>query len=104
MPITAGEIWYQGNNLLNSQAHQVVSLGIAHVPEGRGIFASLTVLENLKLATWTLKKNSQLDELFQGVFELFPRLEERLGQIAGTLSGGEQQMLVLGRAMMTDAE
>jgi branched-chain amino acid transport system ATP-binding protein len=101
LPITEGEIWYQGNSLLSSHAHQVVSLGIAHVPEGRGIFASLTVLENLKLATWTLKRNSHLDELYRAVFELFPRLEERQGQIAGTLSGGEQQMLALGRAMMT---
>jgi branched-chain amino acid transport system ATP-binding protein len=101
LPVSDGEILYQGSSLLTNQAHHVVSLGIAHVPEGRGIFPSLTVLENLKLATWTLKRNSHLDGLYRGVYELFPRLEERQAQIAGTLSGGEQQMLALGRAMMT---
>jgi branched-chain amino acid transport system ATP-binding protein len=106
LPMTEGEILFQGNNLNNRLAHQVVALGIAHVPEGRGIFPSLTVLENLKLATWTVRKNATggrpLSELYRGVFELFPRLKERQSQIAGTLSGGEQQMLALGRAMMTN--
>lgn len=101
LPVAGGEIKYRGNSLLSIPAHQVVALGIAHVPEGRGIFPSLSVLENLKLATWTLKKNSALPELYRAVFDLFPRLEERQAQIAGTLSGGEQQMLALGRAMMT---
>jgi branched-chain amino acid transport system ATP-binding protein len=101
LPVTEGEINYQGNSLLNRYAHQVVAMGIAHVPEGRGIFSSLTVLENLKLATWTIKRNSGVNELYRTVFELFPRLEERQAQTAGTLSGGEQQMLALGRAMMT---
>ncbi len=105
LPMTEGEIIYQGNCLNNRLAHQVVALGIAHVPEGRGIFSSLTVQENLKLATWTVKKapgSNTLNKLYRGVFELFPRLEERQSQIAGTLSGGEQQMLALGRAMMSD--
>ena len=105
LPMTEGEIIYQGNCLNNRLAHQVVALGIAHVPEGRGIFPSLTVQENLKLATWTVKKapgSNTLNKLYRGVFELFPRLEERQSQIAGTLSGGEQQMLALGRAMMSN--
>jgi branched-chain amino acid transport system ATP-binding protein len=102
LPIEGGDILFQGNSLSNLPPHRVVSLGIAHVPEGRGIFPNLTVLENLKLATWTSKKKSSLAALYRAVFELFPRLEERTAQLAGTLSGGEQQMLALGRAMMTD--
>jgi branched-chain amino acid transport system ATP-binding protein len=106
LPITQGEIFYQGSSLQSRLAHQVVALGIAHVPEGRGIFPSLTVLENLKLATWTVRKKlsagRELGALYGAVFELFPRLGERQSQIAGTLSGGEQQMLALGRAMMTN--
>jgi len=73
------------------------------VPEGRGIFPNLTVLENLRLGTWTCKKKSGLPDLYREVFALFPRLEERKTQLAGTMSGGEQQMLALGRAMMTNA-
>ena len=102
LPIEGGDILFQGNSLSTLPPHRVVSLGIAHVPEGRGIFPNLTVLENLKLATWTSKKKSSLAALYRAVFELFPRLEERTAQLAGTLSGGEQQMLALGRAMMTD--
>lgn len=102
LPIEGGDILFQGNSLSNLPPHRVVSLGIAHVPEGRGIFPNLTVLENLKLATWTSKKKSSLAALYRAVFELFPRLEERKAQLAGTLSGGEQQMLALGRAMMSD--
>lgn len=102
LPIEGGDILFQGNSLSSVPPHLVVSLGIAHVPEGRGIFPNLTVQENLKLATWTSKKKSSLAALYRAVFELFPRLEERKAQLAGTLSGGEQQMLALGRAMMTD--
>jgi branched-chain amino acid transport system ATP-binding protein len=102
LPIEGGDILFQGNSLSTQLPHRVVSLGIAHVPEGRGIFPNLTVLENLKLATWTSKKKSSLAALYRAAFELFPRLEERKAQLAGTLSGGEQQMLALGRAMMTD--
>lgn len=102
LPIEGGDILFQGNSLSTLPPHRVVSLGIAHVPEGRGIFPNLTVQENLKLATWTSKKKSSLAALYRAVFELFPRLEERTAQLAGTLSGGEQQMLALGRAMMTD--
>jgi branched-chain amino acid transport system ATP-binding protein len=102
LPLETGEIIFRGESLSNVQPHSVVSLGIAHVPEGRGIFPSLTVLENLKLATWTSKAKGSLPSLYRTVFELFPRLEERKKQSAGTLSGGEQQMLALGRAIMAD--
>jgi len=102
LPMERGEILFRGRSLATLPVHTVVSLGIAHVPEGRGIFPSLTVQENLNLATWTSKKKSSLDGLRREVFQLFPRLEERKSQLAGTLSGGEQQMLALGRAMMTD--
>ena len=102
LPIERGDILFQGKSLAAVAVHSVVSLGIAHVPEGRGIFPNLTVLENLKLATWTCKKKSCLPDLYREVFALFPRLEERSSQLGGTLSGGEQQMLALGRAMMAD--
>jgi len=102
LPLESGEILFRGESLSNVQPHRVVSLGIAHVPEGRGIFPSLTVLENLRLATWTSKSKGSLPSLYRTVFELFPRLEERKNQSAGTLSGGEQQMLALGRAIMAD--
>lgn len=75
-------------------------MGIAHVPEGRGIFANLTVLENLKLATWTRRDRQGLQRDYDRVFTLFPRLAERRHQLAGTLSGGEQQMLAVARALM----
>jgi len=102
LPLESGEILFRGESLAKVEPHAVVSLGIAHVPEGRGIFPSLTVLENLKLATWTSRSKGSLPGLYRTVFELFPRLEERKSQSAGTLSGGEQQMLALGRAIMAD--
>jgi len=102
LPLEAGDITFRGESLSSVQPHRVVSLGIAHVPEGRGIFPNLTVLENLKLATWTSKSKGSLPSLYRTVFELFPRLDERKKQSAGTLSGGEQQMLALGRAIMAD--
>lgn len=102
LPLGSGEILFRGKSLSNVEPHAVVSLGIAHVPEGRGIFPSLTVLENLRLATWTSRNKGSLPGLYRTVFELFPRLEERRSQSGGTLSGGEQQMLALGRAIMSD--
>ena len=101
VPIRGGTIKYGSVNLGTTPAHRIVELGIAHVPEGRGIFANLTVLENMKLATWSRKDRSSLQKEFQRVFEIFPRLAERQHQPAGTLSGGEQQMLAVGRALMT---
>lgn len=101
-PVAGGDILFEGKSLLKVPAHEVVSLGISHVPEGRGVFASLTVFENLRLASWTLKDKRKLDGIHQQIFTLFPRLEERRNQVAGTLSGGEQQMLAVARAMVTD--
>ena len=93
---------YTGLNLLDYSADKVVSeLGISHVPEGRRLFGNLTVMENLKLATFARKDNAQIAQDLVRVFAIFPRLKERMIQIAGTLSGGEQQMLAVGRAFMS---
>ncbi|MHB9132430.1 MAG: ABC transporter ATP-binding protein [Armatimonadota bacterium] len=100
VPAQSGHLEYQGQNLRALPAHRIVEAGIAHVPEGRGIFANLTVLENLRLATWTRKDRAAVQEDFTRVFDLFPRLAERRQQLAGSLSGGEQQMLAVGRALM----
>ncbi len=100
--VTGGSILYRGEDLLKYAPHQVVSkFGIAQVPEGRRIFGNLSVLENLKLATYARKDKAQIAKDFRRVFEIFPRLEERKQQRGETLSGGEQQMLAVGRALMT---
>lgn len=96
-----GTITFNGQDLKTVPADKIVGLGIAQVPEGRGIFGNLTVYENLKLATWSRKDKSELDKDYQRVFDIFPRLAERRGQLGGTLSGGEQQMLAVGRALMS---
>lgn len=101
IPIQNGKIIFDSVNLGNIPAHNIVSLGVAHVPEGRGIFANLTVQENLKLSTWSRKDRKAVQQEYQQVFDLFPRLAERQNQLAGTLSGGEQQMLAVARALMT---
>lgn len=90
-----------GQDLLKRPAHEIVEMGIAHVPEGRGIFGNLTVLENLKLATYARKDRAAVKQDLERVFATFPRLRERQNQFGGTLSGGEQQMLAVGRALMT---
>ncbi|MFH1905994.1 MAG: ABC transporter ATP-binding protein [Chloroflexota bacterium] len=100
VPAQHGKIIFDGLDLRTVPAHRIVELGVAHVPEGRGIFANLTVLENLKLATWS-RKDRDLSQDYERVFNLFPRLAERRSQQAGTLSGGEQQMLAVARALMT---
>jgi branched-chain amino acid transport system ATP-binding protein len=93
---------YQDEDLLQYAPHQVVSkFGISQVPEGRRIFGNLSVLENLKLATYARKDKAQIRKDFQRVFDIFPRLDERKHQRGETLSGGEQQMLAVGRALMT---
>ncbi|MEN6468837.1 MAG: ABC transporter ATP-binding protein [Smithella sp.] len=97
-----GSIAYAGKDLMNIAADQIVAAGIAHVPEGRGIFGNLTVLENLKLACWQRRDKAKIAADLEHVFELFPRLRERTKQLGGMLSGGEQQMLAVGRALMTD--
>lgn len=95
-----GAIAFQGKDLHKIPADQLVALGIAQVPEGRGIFGNLTVYENLKLATWQRKDKQELPKDYERVFTIFPRLKERRSQQAGTLSGGEQQMLAISRALM----
>lgn len=96
-----GDIHYNGLSLRKVPPHRIVGMGVAHVPEGRGIFGNLTVMENLKLATWQRKDKEAAKKDFNHVFELFPILRERKNQPGGTLSGGEQQMLALGRALMS---
>ncbi len=97
----AGSIEFDGKNVTNMEAHKLVPLGISHVPEGRKIFPTLTVRENLELAGWTLKDKKLIKERMEDVFEVFPRIKERANQLGGTLSGGEQQMLAVGRALVT---
>ena len=100
--VFSGDIRFKGKSILKTEAHNVVAhLKMDLVPEGRHIFGNLTVHENLKLATWT-RKGSGIEKDMDRVFDLFPRLQERMHQRSDTLSGGEQQMLAIGRALMTD--
>ena len=96
-----GSIVFDGKELTKTPPHKRVSMGMAHVPEGRRIFQQLSVLENLKLGAYTRKDKSEIASTLKMVYERFPRLEERKNQVAGTLSGGEQQMLAMGRALMS---
>ena len=96
-----GHISYKGQDLRHIPADKIVALGIAQVPEGRGIFGNLTVMENLKLATWQRKDKNEIAQDYERVFSVLPRLKERLVQLGGTLSGGEQQMLAVARALMS---
>jgi branched-chain amino acid transport system ATP-binding protein len=96
-----GEVIYDGYPLKTCPAHEVVKRGLAHVPEGRMIFANLTVSENLKMGAYLQRDRAVFDREIRYVFEIFPRLQERQAQVAGTLSGGEQQMLAIGRALMS---
>jgi branched-chain amino acid transport system ATP-binding protein len=95
-----GNITFDNQDLLKSKAHEIVYKGISMVPEGRGIFARLSVTENLEMGAYSLKNSEDLKHNMDRVFTLFPRLKERRSQVAGTLSGGEQQMLATGRALM----
>jgi len=97
----AGSIQFEGTELTKIPGHKIVSMGMAHVPEGRRVFAQLSVLENLKLGAYTRKDKTEIEESLKRVYKNFPRLEERKNQLAGTLSGGEQQMLAMGRALMS---
>ena len=96
-----GKILFEGQDITSTPAHKIVSMGMAHVPEGRRVFAQLTVLENLKMGAFTRKDKDEIEESMIRVYKRFPRLEERKNQMAGTLSGGEQQMLAMGRALMS---
>ncbi len=97
-----GSVMFDGKDITKIPAHKIVSMGMAHVPEGRRIFQQLTVLENLKLGAYTRKDKNLINATLKMVYERFPRLEERKNQVAGTLSGGEQQMLAMGRALMSN--
>ncbi len=96
-----GNIQFEGENLARYAAHQLVSKGIAMVPEGRGIFSKLSVRDNLEMGAYTRNDKANITQDLEKVYQLFPRLAERRTQVAGTLSGGEQQMLAMGRAMMS---
>lgn len=98
---TSGSIILEGQNLLKTPAHKIVSLGMAHIPEGRRIFPTLSVLQNLKLGAYTRSDKKEIADTIEKIYKRFPRLEERKNQLAGTLSGGEQQMLAMGRALMS---
>lgn len=95
-----GKITFEGVELVGRAAHTIPGLGIAHVPEGRHIFPSMTVYDNLLMGAYTLRKSSNLEEKVQAIFSQFPRLQERSDQLAGSMSGGEQQMVAIGRALM----
>ena len=100
LKLQSGEIDYCGQTISKMEAHKIIRLGLAQVPEGRRVFAGLTVAENLRMGAYTRPKN-EIPESLKMVYERFPRLEERKNQAAGTLSGGEQQMLAMGRALMS---
>ena len=101
IPLTGGEVAMEGRSLKEVAAHEVVATGIAHVPENRRLFPRLTVEENLKMGSFLASSRSRYAERKKFVFDLFPRMEERRNQPAGTLSGGEQQMCAIGRALMS---
>lgn len=96
-----GSVIFEGQEITKIPAHKIVSLGMAHVPEGRRVFADLSVYENLMMGAYTRKDKNEIEDTLQKVYERFPRLKERKNQMAGTLSGGEQQMLAMGRALMS---
>lgn len=101
-PVAQGSVMFDGRDITNMPPHERVKLGICQAPEGRGIFPGMTVLENLEMGTYTRKgKDARQAEELDHVFHLFPRLKERISQHGGTLSGGEQQMLAIGRALMS---
>ena len=101
IPAKSGSIEFDSKDITKMPAHKIVSMGMAHVPEGRRVFADLSVLENLKLGAYTRKDKAEIDESIKAIYKRFPRLEERKSQLSGTLSGGEQQMLAMGRALMS---
>jgi branched-chain amino acid transport system ATP-binding protein len=100
----SGTVIFKGQDITGIPAHQLVARGISHVPEGRKIFPTLTVRENLEMAGWTVKSKDEVKRRMEEVFELLPRIKERISQLGGTLSGGEQQMLAVARAMVTGGD
>lgn len=101
IPSKAGTITYEGNDITKVPGYKLVGMGVAHVPEGRRVFAELSVLQNLKLGAYTRNDKNEMEATLKEIYARFPRLEERKNQMAGTLSGGEQQMLAMGRALMS---
>ncbi len=100
----SGSVFFKGEDITKVPAHKIVYMGMSHVPEGRRVFQQLTVLENLKLGAYTRKDKAEIEASINNVYQHFPRLLERKNQVAGTLSGGEQQMLAMGRALMAKPE
>lgn len=101
IPIKHGTVTYEDKDITKTPCHKLIGLGMAQVPEGRRVFQELTVYENLLMGAFSRKDKKEIKEDIEGIYEKFPRLSERKNQIAGTLSGGEQQMLAMGRAMMS---
>lgn len=101
VPAKHGSVMFGGKDLTKTPPHKIVSMGMAHVPEGRRVFAQLSVFENLMMGAYTRKDKAEINDSLKMVFDRFPRLNERRTQLAGTLSGGEQQMLAMGRALMS---
>ena len=101
VPAKSGSVMFNGRDLLKERNHIIVTYGMAHIPEGRHVFTRMSVQENLEMGAFSLKDNSKMADDLDMVFGLFPRLKERRRQLAGTLSGGEQQMVAMGRALMS---
>lgn len=101
VPSKGGSVMFEGVDITKAPAHKIVEMGIAHIPEGRRVFSQLSVYENLIMGAYTRKDKKEIAESLENVYKRFPRLEERKNQRAGTLSGGEQQMLAMGRALMS---
>ncbi len=102
VPTASGNILFEGEDITKTAGYKLVQKGIAHVPEGRRVFASMTVLENLMMGAYTRRDKAEIKRGLERVYERFPRLKERTHQLSGTLSGGEQQMLAMGRALMSN--